>query len=326
MRNKINLHTIRDDSLLNIKDSKAYKTYYDFAIGKATLKKARKYKKVASPSRKLSPVLEEEPAEKPKRDKKPAKKSTTVPTTGISIRDTPSESVSKKKTPAKVDRGKGIDLLSNVALLEAAQLKKTLKKSKLETHKLHGSGSGDGVGSQPKVLDESEDKTTDDDDDSNDDHSDDVTNDDDDDDDDDDVDSDADGDNEASDSEKNDSDDDENPNLNQNKVEEEEYEEEYVRTPDNYEFSDDDEEYEELYKDVNVRLKDVEHEDEGKGDAEMTDAGRGDGSQEKSYEQDEEDAHVTLTTAHITQKTKGPMQSSSVSSDFASQFLNLDNV
>ncbi|GKA38212.1 hypothetical protein Tco_0730763, partial [Tanacetum coccineum] len=37
-----------------------------------------------------------------------------------------------------------------------------------------------------------------------------------------------------------------------NDDEEEEYEEEYVLTPDNYEFTDDDEEYEDLYKDVNV--------------------------------------------------------------------------
>ncbi|GKC83252.1 hypothetical protein Tco_1138969, partial [Tanacetum coccineum] len=97
--------------------------------------------------RKLSPVLEEEPAEKPKRAKKPVKKSTIEPTTGVVIRDIPSESMLKKKTPAKVVRGKGMDLLSDVALLEAAQHKKTLKKSKLETHKLHASSSGDGVGS-----------------------------------------------------------------------------------------------------------------------------------------------------------------------------------
>ncbi|GJW78416.1 hypothetical protein Tco_0140098 [Tanacetum coccineum] len=103
-------------------------------------------------------------------------------------------------------------------------------------------------------------------------------------------------------------------------------EEEYVHTPDNYKFIDDDEEeYEELYKDVNVRLKDAEHEQEGKGDAEMTDASHEDVSQEKSYEQVEDDAYVTLTAAPVTQKTEGPMQSSSVSSDFANQFLNLDN-
>ncbi|GKB90646.1 hypothetical protein Tco_0962918, partial [Tanacetum coccineum] len=147
MRNMINLHIIYDDSFLgtlkfvsktqdyqqygslipddminqDIKDSKYYKTYYDVATGKATPKKARKYKKVASPSRKLSPVLEEEHAEKPKRTRKPAKKSTTVPT---------------------------------AALLEAAQVKEDLKKSKKESHMLHPSGSDDGVGSQPKVCQE----------------------------------------------------------------------------------------------------------------------------------------------------------------------------
>ncbi|GJU67669.1 hypothetical protein Tco_1253928 [Tanacetum coccineum] len=325
MRNMINQHTIRDDTLLDIKDSKAYKNYLDFATGKATPKKARKFKKVASPSRKLSLVLEEELVEKPKRAKKPAKKSTTVPTVGVVIRDIASESVLKKKTSAKVVRGKGMDLLSDVALLEAAQLKKTLKKSKLETHKLHVSGSSDGVGvpDVPKYLSESENKYWGDsgDDDSNNDDSDKVTKDDD----DDDVDSDADGDKEASDSEKTDSDEDKNPNLNQND-DEEEYEEEYGRTPDSFEFTEDDEEYEKLYKDVNVRLKEKEHEEEGKGDEEMTDAGHDDGTHSTTYEQVKDDEHVILTTVHDTQKTEVPLQSSSVSSDFANQFLNLDNV
>ncbi|GJT69762.1 retrovirus-related pol polyprotein from transposon TNT 1-94 [Tanacetum coccineum] len=213
------------DDMINqdIKDSKAYKTYLDFATGKATPNKARKFKKVASPLKKLSSVLKEEPAVKPKRAKKLAKKST-VPTTGVVIRDTPGVSVSKKKAPTKDDRDKGMDLLSETTLLEASQLKKTLKKSKLETHKLHASGLGDGVG--------------DSDNDSNDDDSDEVTKDDD-----DYIDSDVDGDNEASDSEKTDSDKEDNPNLNQNKDEEEEYEEEYVRTPDRYGFSNDDEEF-----------------------------------------------------------------------------------
>nr|GEX85643.1 hypothetical protein [Tanacetum cinerariifolium] len=200
--------------------------------------------------------------------------STTVPTAAV-VRDTPCESMSKKKTPTKGDKGKGMDLLSEASLLDATQLKKTLKKSKLETHKLHASGSGDGVGSQPKFLMSLKTRQlrNSKDGDSHDDDSDDASNDDDDDG------SDAGGDNEASESEKTDSDKDENPNLNQNEDEEEEYEEEYVRTPDNYEFTDDDEEYKELYKDVKVSLKDAEHEEEGKGDAEMTNAGCNDGTQ-----------------------------------------------
>ncbi|GKA16425.1 hypothetical protein Tco_0696172 [Tanacetum coccineum] len=134
MRNMINLHTIRDDSLLgtlkfvsktqdyqqygalipddminqDIKDSNAYKTYYDFATGKVPPKKARKYKKVASPPRKLSLVEEVEPLKKGKRVKRPAKKSSTTPIADVILRDTPGVPVSKKKAPAKGDRSKGI--------------------------------------------------------------------------------------------------------------------------------------------------------------------------------------------------------------------------
>nr|GEU51662.1 hypothetical protein [Tanacetum cinerariifolium] len=128
-----------------------------------------------------------------------------------------------------------MDLLFDVALLEAAQLKKTLKKSKLETHKLHASGSGDGVGSQPKVPDEQEDKTT--------------------------------GTDEGT------------GTKPENDDEEEENEEGYVRTLDSFELNDDDEVYEELYKDVNVRLTDTKHEEQWKEDEEIMDAGRNDNNE-----------------------------------------------
>ncbi|GKC61949.1 hypothetical protein Tco_1089547, partial [Tanacetum coccineum] len=79
---------------------------YDFATGKVPPKKARKYKKVASPSIKLSPVKEAEPVKKGKRVKRPAKKSTTAPTASVVIRVTPGVCVSKKKAPVKADRSK----------------------------------------------------------------------------------------------------------------------------------------------------------------------------------------------------------------------------
>ncbi|GKD15196.1 hypothetical protein Tco_1199603 [Tanacetum coccineum] len=75
-----------------------------------------------------------------------------------------------------------------------------------------------------------------------------------------------------------------------------------------------------------MELKDVEHGEEGKGDAELTDAGHDNVTQETTCDQVKDDAHVTLTDAYFTQKTEVPLQSSSVSSDFATQFLNLDNV
>ncbi|GKE17996.1 hypothetical protein Tco_1425573, partial [Tanacetum coccineum] len=186
MRNRINLHTIRDDSLLgtlkfvsktqdyqqygalipddminqDIKDSNAYKTYYDFATGKVPPRKARKYKKVASPLRKLSPVKEAEPVKKTKRVKRPAKKSTTAPTASVAIRDTPGVSVSKKKAPAKADRSKGIEILSDVALSEAAQLKEATKRSKKDFHISQASGSGDGTDVESGVPDEQQRKTS----------------------------------------------------------------------------------------------------------------------------------------------------------------------
>ncbi|GJZ69934.1 hypothetical protein Tco_0633484 [Tanacetum coccineum] len=91
------MHTIRDDSVLGtlrfvskydeyqvyralfpegmsnqqMRDSPAYKTYLAFATGAATPKKARKFKKLASPSKKKTLIAVEEPIEKP------AKKPTT---------------------------------------------------------------------------------------------------------------------------------------------------------------------------------------------------------------------------------------------------------
>nr|GEU99323.1 retrovirus-related Pol polyprotein from transposon TNT 1-94 [Tanacetum cinerariifolium] len=197
MMNIINLHTIYDDNLLgplkfvsktedyqkygalipdgminqDFKDSKAFKTYYDFVTGRATPKKARKFKKVALPSKKLPHVLEEEP----------------------------------KKVKAS-DRGKGIELLSNVALLEVAQLKKVLKKSKQNTHMLHASGSSERVDFEIEGNSK-------DDNESDDDNNDESGND-------------NDGGNDAHDTKKTYLDDDENPSFTLKDDEEEEYDEE----------------------------------------------------------------------------------------------------
>ncbi|GJT69165.1 hypothetical protein Tco_1028451 [Tanacetum coccineum] len=225
----------------DIKDSNVYKTYYDFATGKVPPRKARKYKKVASPLRKLSPIKEAEPVKKAKRVKRPAKKSTTVPTAGVVLRDTPGVSVSKKKAPAKVDKSKGIEILYDVALSEVAQLKEATKRSKKDFHISQTSGSDEGtstiprVPNVPKYQSESNDESWGDSEDDNDDASkgdDDKAN------------SDDDG-NEAHDKYKSDDD-------NENVFEEE----------------DDDD----LYKDVDARSLGIEHEKERQGDEEMTDA------------------------------------------------------
>ncbi|GKC74630.1 hypothetical protein Tco_1120513 [Tanacetum coccineum] len=85
---------------------------------------------------------------------------------------------------------------------------------------------------------------------------------------------------------------------------------------------DEEDDAEELYRDINVNLR--------KEDVEMTDVDQGgvdqhNVSQESGFEQVEEDAHVTLIAIHDTQKTEGPIQSSSVSSDFIDKLLNFEN-
>nr|GEW13022.1 hypothetical protein [Tanacetum cinerariifolium] len=117
---------------------------------------------------------------------------------------------------------------------------------------------------------------------------------------------------------------------------EEEDVDERVQTPSYYELIDDekihDEEYvdeeeedevtKKLYDDVNVNLENK--------DTKMTYADQGaleqpNASHLSGFEQEKEDAHVTLTPVLDAQKTGGPTQSYSISSDFTSKLLNLDN-
>ncbi|GJV69450.1 retrovirus-related pol polyprotein from transposon TNT 1-94 [Tanacetum coccineum] len=281
-RNKINLCTIGDDSLL------AYKTYYDFATGKVPPRKARRYKKVYSLPRKLPPIKEAKPVKKGKR-----------PTAGVVLRDTPGMSVSKKKAPAIGDRSKGIDILFDVALSEAAQLKEATKRSKKDFHISQGSGSGDGTYFESGVPDEQTRKTSgtdegtctipgvpdvpeyksksdneswgdseneNDDEDDNNNNSDDANKGDD-----DEADNDDDGD-DTHDSERTDSgDDDENPSFTLKYYDEDEHDKEH-ESDDDYENMFKEENDDDLYKDVEVRLLGTEHEKERKDDEEMTNA------------------------------------------------------
>ncbi|GKF47236.1 hypothetical protein Tco_0137038, partial [Tanacetum coccineum] len=202
-------------------------TYYNFATGKVPPRKARKYKKVASPSRKLSLVKEAKPVKKAKRVKRPAKKSATTPTVGVVIKDTPGVSISKKKAPAKGDRVKGIELLSDAALLEAAQVSDESEYKTTGTDE--GTGTKPGVPDVPAYDSESKNESWGDNEDDNDDDSDDDSKGDD-----DKADSDDDG-NDAHDNERtNSDDDDENPSFNLKDYDEEEHDKEY-ESDDNYE-------------------------------------------------------------------------------------------
>nr|GEW87123.1 uncharacterized mitochondrial protein AtMg00810-like [Tanacetum cinerariifolium] len=181
---------------------------------------ARKFKKHASTKPKTVPVSPIKPTKKigkAKKDVTLTKKTATKP------------KPTKKKASVKADRGKGLNVLSEVALFEAVQIKEVTKQSKKDFNISDASGSGDGIDFAIWVLDddkeswgdskekENENDTKDDDDnddnDGNDEDDDNYGNDDDDDD---------------MDQERNESYKDENPNLNQSNEEHEEEEEEYV--------------------------------------------------------------------------------------------------
>nr|GEV98280.1 hypothetical protein [Tanacetum cinerariifolium] len=100
----------------------------------------QKLKKPASHSKKTTLVTEEEeepePAKKAISSKKPTTKRQSA---GVRIRDSPGVSVSMKKALTKAERSKGNELLSDAALLEEAQLKMALKRSKQDTN-IHQAG------------------------------------------------------------------------------------------------------------------------------------------------------------------------------------------
>ncbi|GJS25383.1 hypothetical protein Tco_0454015 [Tanacetum coccineum] len=314
MRNRTFMHTARDDSLL------AYKTYYAIASG-AEPSKSKKTKMKSD-----SAISSEETPSK----KKPIKAKKDVPSTK---KPTTKPKPTKKKVSVKADRGKSLNVLSEVALSEAAQLKEQQRKI---TGTDEGTDAKPGVPDVPK-YDSKSDKVSwgdsgEEDDDDKDDTKDDEGNDDgddsdgnDDDDDnnggDDDDDDDANDDDNQEDDDKNDDEEETDsdriesnrikiPVLNQSNTEYYEKEEEKVDDEEKLDKEEDDKVTKELYKDVNVNL--------GNEDAKMTNA-------ESGFEQ-EEDAHVTLTAVHDAQKTEGLMQSSSVSSDFIEKLLNFENV
>ncbi|GJW74878.1 hypothetical protein Tco_0134248, partial [Tanacetum coccineum] len=304
MRNRINLHTVRDDRLLgilkyvskteehqvygalipkemineDILNSTAYKTYYAYASGPKEPKKARKFKKHTSPKLKTVPVSPKESIKKPAKKTVTAMKSSKSQV-GVIIKDTPGVFVSKKKSSVKgkISKGDGTDL--GLGVPDEQQRKK--------------SGIDEGTGTKLGVLDvpiyESESETEswgesveEDDDDE------DVSDDDGDDDDDNEYKNDDD---DKANSDRTESDKIKIPDLNQSRTkydeEDKEHESERVHTPlkfiptnyedkvddeENMDEEEDDEVIKELYKDVNVNL--------GNEDAEMTNANQGGADQQ----------------------------------------------
>nr|GEX34607.1 integrase, catalytic region, zinc finger, CCHC-type, peptidase aspartic, catalytic [Tanacetum cinerariifolium] len=140
----VELYFVRTEyELANIFTKPLPRERFNFLIEKLGVtppKKVYKFKKLTS--LKLTTVLvsPEEPTRKSKRVKRPAKKSTNAPTTGVVNRDTHVMSLSKKNENVTVEKRKGIDLLSEVALTEKAQYEEVHKKNLRDFHKTHPSG------------------------------------------------------------------------------------------------------------------------------------------------------------------------------------------
>nr|GEU92021.1 hypothetical protein [Tanacetum cinerariifolium] len=318
-RNKIGMHTSRDDYLINtlrfvsakedtqiygairpesltspeIKETQAYQTYLGFATRATPPKKARKFKKPASP--KLTTVLAstETLTRKSKRVKRSAKKSTETPARGVVIRETPEMPLTKKKEKVDVTRGKGIELLSQVALTEDARFKEGKKKSMRDFHKTHPSGSGTVTKTALSVVKIKPFAITE--------GTDDINNEE--------VSSDEDSDQEK------DSDDEKTHlnNENESDLEHETNENESGLVSDN----DESEENKEDHDDEDEKRLMIKLKVEGT-DAAMTIVQQG--NENPKILQVIKDAHVTLFI--VPQKTKVPVTNSSHSSDLATKFLN----
>ncbi|GJR83829.1 hypothetical protein Tco_0154614 [Tanacetum coccineum] len=270
-----------------MKESKAYKTYLGYATGEVPPKVARKFKK-ASPSKKESELVpgDEEPVKKGKRLKTPSKKSASKPATGIVIREPPMETKSKRKEKEKVDvaHGKGIELQSEVALFEKAQMKEARKKSLRDFHKTHPSGSGTVAEKPPSV--EKITPTGNDEDDSN-------------------------NEQESSDESK------EEEFDQENESEDDEIKSDEEKGMDDTTDQFDDDADTTLEEPTETATGIVQ----GEGnDTEMTEAQHGNENLGTNQEQVVGDAHVTIST--ISKKTEVPVTSSSRSSDLLSKFLN----
>ncbi|GKC31123.1 hypothetical protein Tco_1038417 [Tanacetum coccineum] len=142
MRNRTFMHTARDDSLLGT--MRFVSRHADTQVYGAILPKAMKNQALLDSVAYKTYYAIASGAEPPKPRKSAA----------------PKPKPTKKKAQVKADKGKGLNVLSEVALFEASQLKEATKRSKKEFHASHASGLGDGTDLGSGVPDEQHHKTS----------------------------------------------------------------------------------------------------------------------------------------------------------------------
>nr|GEY33468.1 hypothetical protein [Tanacetum cinerariifolium] len=150
-RNKIGMHTSRDDYLINtlrfVSVKEATQIYGAILLESLTslaMKETTAYKTYL--------VSPEEPTKNSKRVERPTKKSSKAPAGGVVIRENHEMPLSKKKEKMTVEKYKGIDLLSKVELTKEAQFKEVRKKCLRDFHKTYLSGSGTITKTAPSVA------------------------------------------------------------------------------------------------------------------------------------------------------------------------------
>ncbi|GJS56346.1 hypothetical protein Tco_0629708 [Tanacetum coccineum] len=196
MRNRLFMHSIKNDSVLGrlkfvaknednqvygklipdvmvnkeIQNFKAYQTYLAFSTGAITPKKARKETKAAiAPKKKglftadgniiRDPDIALELGKSIKSDEEEKYRLSQQKAIGAMIRDTPN--VSKKKTHDQSLKLKGMEMLSDAALLEA-DTRKAIKASRHAPRIQQDTrGSSEGADITPEVLDEPKGKSID---------------------------------------------------------------------------------------------------------------------------------------------------------------------
>ncbi|GJY13500.1 hypothetical protein Tco_0382809 [Tanacetum coccineum] len=311
------MHTSKDDYLITSlrfisakESSQIYGVVLPECLTSPEMKEFKAYKTY------LGHATDEEPVQKGKRVKRSAKKSLTTPAAGI-------------------------DLLSEVALAEKAQLKEVRKKSLRDFHKTYPSGSGtvaekplsvekitptvisEGTGDKPGVPDVTEDDFTESESESQGNDEDESNNE---------QEASDEGSGQENESEEQESDSEQDEESDDDNQEEEEVDQENESEDDEIESDEDkgmDDTTDQFDDDVDARLEEPTQTGkevvQGEGaDVEMIDAQQGNENLETTQEQVVEDAHVTIST--ITKKTKVPATSSSCSSDLASKFLNFPDI
>ncbi|GJT44223.1 hypothetical protein Tco_0952938 [Tanacetum coccineum] len=290
-RNKIRMHTSRDDYLIKTlifvfakEATQIYGAILPESLTSPEMKETKAYKTYL--------VSPEEPTRKSKRVKRHAKKSTKDPARGVVIKETPEMPWSKNKEKVDVTRGKGIELLFEVALTEDAQYEEGNDEDD-SNNKQESSGE-----ENDQENDSDDDKTQLDDENK------------------------SDSDHETDENESGlESDQEENE---EDKDEEKEEKDEFVKTPPNN--SDDEDETQITDKAEGDEDEEIDYTtsqlyDDGT-DAELTNIQQG--NENPEINQVIEDAHVTLST--IPQKTEVSVTSSSHLFDLPAKFLNFSDI